>query len=93
MVTSTTPIYTTLADLTRFRGLVVAFQRYLTGKALSPCPSKIMLSDTTSALSISKGRAPVRGLRSKTCPFIVVAKLAVPVTFCECFLRISHFAS
>jgi len=45
-----------------------------------PCPSKIMLSDTTSALSISKGRAPVRGLRSKTCPLIVVAKLAVPIT-------------
>jgi hypothetical protein len=32
---SPAPIYTTLADLTRFRGLVVVFQRYLTGKALS----------------------------------------------------------
>jgi len=62
----------------RLRGSVIS-QRYLTGNPLSfPCPSKIMLSNTTSALSIKRGCAPIRGLRSKSRPFVIVAKLSVP---------------
>ena len=55
-----------------------------------PCPSKIMLSNTTSALSIKKGTAPIRGLRPKSRPFVVVAKLSVPITFRDYSLPMSH---
>jgi hypothetical protein len=58
-----------------------------------PCPNKIVLCDTTSALSIEKGRTPVRGLRPKFRPFVIVAKLSIPITFRDCFLLMSHFAS
>jgi hypothetical protein len=49
-----------------------------------------MLSNTTSALSIKKGCAPIRGLRSKSRPFVVVAKLSVPITFRDYSLPMSH---
>jgi hypothetical protein len=49
-----------------------------------------MLSNTTSALSIKKGCAPIRGLRSKSRPFIVVAKLSVPINFRDYSLPMSH---
>lgn len=55
-----------------------------------PCPSKIMLSNTTSALSIKKACAPIRALRSKSRPFVVVAKLSVPITFRDYSLPMSH---
>ena len=50
------------------------------------CPNKIMLSDATSALSIKKGSAPVRGLWPKCRPFVIITKLAVPITFGHCIL-------
>ena len=56
-----------------------------------PCPSKIMLSDTTSALSISKGRAPVRGLRSKSRPFVIAAELSIAIFCYNRFPPVYHF--
>lgn len=43
-----------------------------------PCPNKIVLSDAASALSIKRGRTPVRGVAAQVLPFVIVAKLSVP---------------
>jgi hypothetical protein len=54
------------------------------------CPSKILLRNTTSTLSIKKGGAPVRGLRSKSRPFVVAVELAIPIFRYDGFLPTLH---
>jgi hypothetical protein len=61
------------------------------GMSCRPGPSKILLGNTTSALSIKKGGAPVRGLRSKSRPFVVAAELAIPIFFRDRFTPMFHF--
>jgi len=58
-----------------------------------PCPSKILLRNATSTLSISESGAPVRGLRPKSRPFVIAAKLAVPIFCYDRFLPMFHLAS
>src|SRR5947199_10105919 len=55
-----------------------------------PVPEQNHAGNTTSALSIKKGCAPIRGLRSKSRPFVVVAKLSVPITFRDYFQPMFH---
>ena len=42
-------------------------------------PSKILLRNATSTLSISESGAPVRRLRPKSRPFVVAPELAIPI--------------
>src|SRR5215469_7652718 len=57
------------------------------------CPRKILLSNTTSALSIKEGGTPVRWLRSKSRPFVVSPKLAIPTLFRDRLSSIFHVIS
>ena len=57
------------------------------------CPCKILLRNTASTLSIKESGTPVRGLRSKSRPFVIAPELAIPIIFCERFLPVSHLVS
>ena len=56
-------------------------------------PSKILLRNATSTLSISESGAPVRGLRSKSRPFVICPELSIPIFFRNRFLSMFHRAS
>src|SRR5215472_14627857 len=57
------------------------------------CPRKILLSNTTSALSIKEGGTPVRRLRSKSRPVVVSPELAIPTLFGDRLSSIFHVIS
>ena len=65
----------------------------LPGMPIVPCPNKILLSNATSTLSINKSGTPVRGLRSKSRPFVKAGKLTIPIFFRDRFLPMSHLVS
>jgi hypothetical protein len=56
-------------------------------------PSKILLRNATSTLSISEIGAPVRRLRPKSRPFVVAPELAIPIFFGDRFPSIFHVIS
>jgi len=56
--------------------------------AIVPRPSKILLRNATSTLSINKSSASVRRLRSKSRPFVIAPELAIPIICCDRFLRV-----
>jgi hypothetical protein len=56
-------------------------------------PSKILLRNATSTLSISERGAPVRGLRSKSRPLVICTELSIPIFFRNRFLPMFHRAS
>jgi len=58
-----------------------------------PRPSKVMLRNATSSLSINKGSSPVRGLRSKSRPLIITSKLSMSIICYDRRPPISHLVS
>ena len=57
-----------------------------------PCPSKVLLRNARSTLSINKSGASVRRLRSKSRPFVIAPELAIPPSFATVSCR-SHLVS
>jgi hypothetical protein len=81
-------------------GLLGMFLRFSRFPAISqwkcpivPRPSKIMLSNATSSLSIKKGSSPVRRLWSKSRPFVITSKLSMPNIRHDRRPSISHLVS
>ena len=58
-----------------------------------PCPSKILPSNAGTISTVPENGAPVRGLRSKSRPFVMAPELAIPIFFRDRFLSMFHFAS
>ena len=56
-------------------------------------PSEILLRNATPTLSISERGAPIRGLRSKSRPFVICPELAIPTFFRDRLLSMFHRAS
>jgi hypothetical protein len=56
------------------------------------CPCKILVSNTASTLSIKKSGTPVRGLRSKSRPFVIAGKLAIAIFFHDRFIPMFQFS-
>jgi hypothetical protein len=57
---------------------------------LLPRASKILLSNATPILRIQKDCTSVRGLRPKSCPFVIRLEFAIPISFGYRFLPVFH---